>query len=356
MHHIPSYRLHYQQISAPVHQSPSDLAGYMGAMQAQDYTMSKWAVGTRLPGLTDTEVVAALDTGALVRTHVLRPTWHIVAGRDVRWMLALTGPRIKASLAAYDRGLGIDAALYARANALIVKALEGGNHLTREEVMDAIKQGGVATDSSRAVHFMMNAEVEGLICNGIMRGNTQTYALLDEKVPPAPVLAREEALVELARRYFRSHAPATLADYQWWSGLSMPDARAGLEAIKSTLDAFESHGQTYYLPAHSVAPASVPSVYFLPAFDEYCVSYKDRKAVFDPAWQGLAITSNGIFKPIIVVNGMVTGIWKRTVTKTRMVIDPTFFDPHQVPPSAALEEAANLVGRFWGMDVVLSAL
>jgi hypothetical protein len=356
---IPAARLHNQKISHSDFTSPQSLVEHMGAVQAQDFPMSKWAIGLRLPKATETAIEAALDAGELVRTHVLRPTWHIVSGRDVRWMLALTGKQIKASAASRDRALGIDAALYTRVNDLIVKALEGKKHLTRSEIMQFLEVQGVKTDPSRAVHFMMHAETDALVCNGEMRGKEQTYALLDEKVPPAPILGREEALSELARRYFESHAPATLPDFHWWSGLSMPDARLGLERIKSGLDFFELDGKTYFFKKNADSEpwrATEKSVFFLPAFDEYCVSYKDRAAVFAAKFHGQAITSNGIFKPIMVVNGQVVGIWKRTVQKNNLLVEPIFFDENDRLNTHEMANAVQGLSYFAGKPVVIANL
>lgn len=354
--HIPTQRLINQKISTNHFDNPRDLITHLGAVQAQDYPMSKWALGVRLPNATDASIEAALDAGELVRTHVLRPTWHMVSGQDVRWMLALTGKHIKASAASRDRELGIDAALYLRTNDLIANALEGGKHLTREEVMEEIEKGGVPTDSSRAVHFMMNAEVDGIVCNGVMRGKKQTYALLDEKVKPGLVLSREEALANLAGRYFTSHAPATLQDFQWWSGLPMSEARIGLESIKSRLESFESGGKTYFMgenAQHAATPET--SVFFLPAFDEYTVSYKDRSTVFDTRWHKNAITSNGIFKPIIVRDGLVIGTWKRTVQKNKVVVVVEFFDSTDALNYGVMEKAVAGFGQFLGLEVVVKA-
>lgn len=352
--HIPTLRLSNQKISTNLFDTPQALITYLGAVQAQDYPMSKWAFGVRLPNATDAGIEAALDSGELVRTHVLRPTWHIVSGQDVRWMLALTSKYIKASAAIRDRDLGIDSALYIHTNDLIAKALEGGKNLTREEIMQELEKGGVETNSSRAVHFMMNAEQDGIVCNGVMKGKKQTYALLDEKVKPGLVLSREEALANLAGRYFSSHAPATLHDFQWWSGLPMSEARAGFESIKSSLVRFESGGKTYFMGENSLpAATSESSVFFLPAFDEYTVSYKDRSTVFDPQWHKNAITSNGIFKPIIVHDGLVIGIWKRTVQKNKVLVEVEFFDPKDALEQGAMKKAAAGFGKFLGLEVVL---
>ncbi len=338
MSHIPFLRLKNQKITHTDLATPEALVAYLGAVQAQDYPMSKWAIGLRVKGSTDAHIESALDAGSLVRTHVLRPTWHIVSGHDVRWMLALTAKHIKAASASRDRDLGIDSALYSRCNDLIVKALEGGKHLTREAVMQELGKNGIETNPSRAVHFMMNAEVDGIVCNGKMQGSTLTYALLDEKVPKGPTYSREESISILAQRYFTSHGPAMLQDFHWWSGLPMPDARMGLESIKKQLQFFESDGKTYWFAETGPAVAD-DSVFFLPAFDEYTVSYKDRAAVFDPQWHKEAITVNGIFKPIIVVNGQVKGIWKRTIQKKQVLVSPIFFNPKDKLPTEVLKHA-----------------
>jgi Winged helix DNA-binding domain len=352
MSHIPFLRLKNHKITHNDLNTAQALVAYLGAVQAQDYPMSKWAIGLRVGGATDAQVEAALDTGALVRTHVLRPTWHIVSGHDVRWMLALTAKHIRAASAARDRDMGIDQALYTRCNDLIVKSLEGGKYLTREALMQELEKKGIETNSGRMIHFMMNAEVEGIVCNGKMQGNSQTYALMDEKVPKGPMYSREESISILALRYFTSHGPAMLQDFHWWSGLPMPDARMGMESIKKQLQSFESEGKTYWL-AEGGGVDPVDSVYFLPSFDEYTVSYKDRAAVFAPQWQKEAITINGIFKPMIVVNGRVTGIWKRTIQKNRVLVEPAFFDPQNKLSSEQMERAIAPFGAFLKLNVQL---
>jgi Winged helix DNA-binding domain len=349
---ISTLRLLNQKLIHQDLETPQAVTAHMGALQAQDFAMSKWALGMRLPNFVDKHIEAAFDAGEIVRTHVLRPTWHIVSGNDVRWMLSLTGKHIKAASASRDRDLGIDTALYNRTNDLIVKALEGGKNLTREEVMIELEKGGVKTDASRAVHFMMNAEVDAIVCNGKMRGKEQTYALMDEKIPKGLVFTREEAIVALAERYFTSHAPATLPDFQWWSGLPMSDARKGLESVKSNLISYENAGKTYFYPKHlSDTEGVLENIFFLPAFDEYCVSYKDRSAVFDPTWHKEAITSNGIFKPIIVVNGLVTGTWKRTVQKNKLIIETVFFDKNSILSANIIEKATARFGTFLGLPI-----
>jgi hypothetical protein len=351
---IPALRLANQNIRERHFNDTKKLVAHMGALQAQDFPMSRWAIGLRVPDVTDMDVEMSLRSGDLVRTHIMRPTWHIVAGQDVRWIMALTSKNIKAAFAPHNKAHNIDPSMYTRANDLIIKALESDNHLTRAEVVAFLEQNGLQSASSIDSLLMMNAEIEALICNGIPRGKEQTYALLDEKVPEkGPVYSREEALCELAKRYFTSHAPATLADFHWWSGLSMPDARMGLESIKSGLKRFDVEGKTYFVQEELLDAKSDESLFLLPAFDEYCVSYKDRSAVFAPEWHGQAITNNGIFKPIIVVNGRVEGIWKRTMQKNKVIVEMTFFSTNFKADEEKLAAELAKLERFWGLAVSL---
>lgn len=352
-HDIPRHRLANQQIESTKFGAAQDLVAHLGAIQAQDYAMAKWAVACRVPGATDASVEAAIDRGEIVRTHVLRPTWHFVAARDIRWMLALSAPQLDRILASMYRSLGLDPPVLRRTNAIIERALAGGRHLTRAELMAEIAREGIATDDLRAAHIMFRAEVDALVCNGPRRGKQFTYALLDERVPPGKPFSREEALGELAKRYFTSHGPATVADFSWWSGLNLTAARAAVAAAEPFLTAEKIGEQTYWLPQTGfAAPAPAPNVHFLPAFDEFMVSYKDRSASLDPAFGKATITANGIFKPIIVVDGRVAGIWKRTVKKDEVRIEMQFFPGAGWPDDSALAAAAGRFGAFLGISTM----
>lgn len=348
---IAHLRLHNQHILRSQKSSPQTVAAWHGAMQAQDYAWAKWAIGLRLPDATDVDVEQALSTGSLVRTHILRPTWHIVAAQDVRWMMRLTAPQIDAQSAAMQRDMGLDAAIFKKTNALIAKALEGSRHMTRSELAEVIGRAGIAVNSLRMVHIMFRAELDLLVCSGVRRGKEQTYALLDERVPPTPVLSREESLAELARRYFSSHAPATVQDFTWWSGLKVGDARTALEMIKSDLVAMPLDNLTYWMPKETALPSMLePSAHLLPAFDEFMVSYKERGASLDSTHSAQTITANGIFKPIIVVNGRVAGVWSRTEKKNALTVELNCYAPLSDLAQAGIEQAADRFGRFLGKN------
>lgn len=327
MLNIAQMRLANQRIITTDLTTPKAVVTHMGALQAQDYTMAKWAVGLRMPNATDALIESALDAGQLVRTHVLRPTWHLVAAEDARWLLKLTAPHIYPAMKSWNIKLGLDAATYNKSNKIIEHALANNNHLTRDELTMVLTKNGIEAATSRSTLLMFSAELEAIVCNGVMRGKQQTYALMDEKVPKGLVFTREEAISALAQRYFNSHAPATLHDFQWWSGLPMGDARKGIEVLKNDFASEKIDNQTYYFKPNYQATQPTESIHFLPSFDEFLVSYKDRSAAIAPHLKALAMTSNGIFKPVIVVNGQVIGVWKRDIKKNALLIDCQYFNP-----------------------------
>ncbi len=218
-------RLLNQQIANSYFQQPGELVEWMGAMQAQEYAMAKWAIGLRIPGSTDAMVESAFNKGGILRTHLLRPTWHFVSPTDIRWMLALSAPRINAIGAYMYRQLKLDNAIFRRSAAVLLKTLEGGKYLTRTELQEALKQKKIIADGLRLGYIMMHAELEGLICSGPRQGKQFTYALLEERVPPVPALTRDESLALLAKKYFSSRGPATTIDFATWSGLTITDSK-----------------------------------------------------------------------------------------------------------------------------------
>ncbi|MFN8344566.1 MAG: winged helix DNA-binding domain-containing protein [Spirosomataceae bacterium] len=345
---IPQQRLNNQQITKTNFTTPNEVAAHLGAVQAQDYAMSKWAIGVRLPGATDDSVEQAINEGSVIRTHILRPTWHLAAAQDIRWMLALTAPHVRQSVSYMYRQLELNDTVLNRTETIIAKALEGNNHLTRAELMTELEKEGINTSDLRSSHLMFHVELNGMVCNGAMRGKQITYALMDERVPSAKALAREEALAELAKRYFRSHGPATLPDFVWWSGLKVSDAKAGLEMIKSDLVSEKIGEQIYWFPNH-FHPESESNVHLLPAFDEFMVSYKDRTASLSSEHHQSAITGNGIFKPIVVVDGKVEGVWKRTVQKGKVGVETSHFS--NPVEKTALTAAIQRYARFLGKEI-----
>ena len=350
---LSTRRLINQQIAGTGFTSVQALVGWMGAVQAQDYAMAKWALGTRLPGSTDGSVEQAIDKGEIIRTHVLRPTWHFVSAQDVYWMLELTGPRIRARLTPREKYLGLAPAMIARSNAVIERALRDGQHLTRDELVAELKRNKLPTTEYRDGHLIGRAELEGIICSGATKDKKPTYALLSERVPNKQVPGPEEALARLAHKYFSSHGPATIHDFAWWSGLPVSEARRALELTDSEFNCATYDGVTYWFPDSSAGlPNKSQSVHVLPAFDEYIVSYQDRRAVLMRVGDKNAVTAGGVFRPIIVVDGQVTGIWKRQIEKERVTVKLDFFDAPGKATIRLIEKAFAPFARFVGKPEV----
>jgi Winged helix DNA-binding domain len=350
---IAHRRLHNQHITRRTLETPQALVEWLGAVQAQDFAAAKWALGLRLQGVTDDDMEQAFIDGAILRTHVMRPTWHFVSPADIRWLLALTAPHIRAASAYYNRKLELDDAVFRRTNAVLANALQGGKQLTRDELASALQQAGIATDGEqRVTHIMMRAELDGVICSGARRGKQFTYALLAERAPQARTLDRDEALAELTTRYFTSHGPATIQDFVWWSGLTVADARAGLAMVTSHLLHETIGGQTYWFPP-STPPAQdlAPTAYLLPNYDEYTVGYTDRSAIFDALHTNKLDPRSGLLTNTMVLDGQVVGTWKRTFKKNTVVIEANPFVPLSDTETCTFVAPANRYGEFLHMPI-----
>jgi hypothetical protein len=314
--------------------------------------MAKWAMGVRLPGSTEKRIESAIDKGQIIRTHVLRPTWHFVSPEDINWMLKLTAPRIKSASKFREKELEITEKIFTKSNSILQKALSGNKHLTREELAAEHLKWKITTNDNRLSHLLLRAELEGIICSGKSNGKNRTHTLLEKRVPVVKVLNKEEALAKLAKKYFLSHCPATLQDFIWWSGLSVTDAKIALELIKRDLIQEAIESQTYWLTgSFSVPKTNNKSCYLLPAFDEFMISYKDRSASLNFKHHGKSISSNGIFRPVILMNGQVKGLWKRTIKHDKVIVEPEFFQPNNKTEFKLLKRASENFGNFLGKKI-----
>ena len=347
---IRELRLLNQHLASPLFTNPADLVYYMGAIQAQDYTGAKWAIAQRLKAASDKAIEKAFTNGDIIRTHVMRPTWHFVHPLDIRWMLELTAARVMAIAGTQYRQFQLDNAIFSKCEKAILQAMEGGKQLMRDEIAEALQHAGVATDEQRFIHIMMQMELIGLVCSGGRQGKQFTYALLDERVPPVKSLDKQEALVVLAERYFIAHGPATLQDYVWWSGLIVADAKAGLEMIKHKLNHAASDGNTYWFAEKDTPKTKPPAAFLLPNYDEYIVSYKDRSATIAASDINKADPRGTIFNHTIVVNGKIIGTWKRNIGKTRVDIELIPFVPLSKANHAAIASAAKRYARFLSLN------
>jgi hypothetical protein len=343
---VANIRLQSQQIAGSKFKTAKNVVKWMGAMQAQDYYMAKWAVGVRLPGSTDNQIQTAINKGQIIRTHVLRPTWHFISPEDIYWMLELTAPQIKVMARSRDKELELTEKIYTKSNSIIQRALEDGEHLTREELMTELIKAKIATDNNRSSHLLLRAELEGIICSGAAKGKSRTYTLLEKVVTKNKMFSKDESLAKLAKKYFTSHCPATLNDFIWWSGLSVANAKHALEMVKSNFISETIGERTYWLTNSFSIPTSDKSCYLLPAYDEFMISYRDRSASLNFEHNKRTISINGIFNPIVVINGQITGLWKRTIKNNEVIIGTDFFRPHNKNELSLIKKAAEKFGSF----------
>lgn len=348
---IPNIRLLNQQLLNPLFREPKELVSWMGAMQAQNYSMVKWAVGMRLKSATIQAVEKALHEGEILRTHVMRPTWHLVAAEDIRWMLKLSAQRIISANDSFAKGYDLDIPneLYTKAHDLLEKILCGKKSLTKQEIAEHFNRSGIVADNHRMTRFMARAEQEGIICSGENRGSKCTYALLEERVPPMPELTKDESLARLARSYFRSHSPAVLQDFIWWSGLPVSDAKQAVYLIASELTTEQWKEQTWYI--HDTCRTRGKQsghIHLLPSYDEYLLGYKDRTDVLPLEHYSKAFTNNGLFFPIVLHNGQVIGNWDKSVKKKSVDLKYSWFRQVADMDEETLERERQKFARFLG--------
>src|SRR5579872_6586401 len=332
---ITTRRLHFQSLTRPRFERAEDVVEWLGAVQSQDLQGARWAVAQRTVGGSAAGLDQAIDAGTILRTHVLRPTWHLVPARDLRWMLELTAARIRPTLKSQARFCGVTDDMTAKAKRIIAKTLAGGHHMTRAELGTVVPHRTMALG-----HVLMHAELDGIICSGPLKGTQHTYALLDERVPAHRTLEREEALALLAWRYFRSHGPATLKDFVWWSGLSTIEAKLGITNARGLVSETIG-GTTYWLSDKAVATAQRGRLHLLPNFDEFLVAYADRTASYSGSDNNLALTNT------VVLDGRVIGTWKRTFKGQEVRLQMRLFTK---VAKAALEAQVERFGTFLGRE------
>ena len=357
---IAHRRLHNQGLSKLRFADPGDVVAQLGAVQAQDYAGAKWALGQRIQNATDAAIDQLFNEGRILRTHIMRPTWHFVTPADIRWMLELTAPRVHAANAFMYRKLELEDPIFKRSNSALAKALRGRKHLTRSELKSVLQQAGIDADGLRLGYLLMRAELDGVICGGARRGKQFTYALLEERVPQVKAISREEALAELTRRYFRSRGPATLQDFVWWSGLTRVDAKKGIEMVKSQFVNEVLDGQTYWFANFgSPAPYREKSLraYLLPNYDEYFIGFRDRSAIGEVIRRSnLPENSPAFIAHIIILAGQIVGGWRRTLKRDAVVVEINLITNLTKTEKRAIAEAANRYGVFLDLRTELAGV
>ncbi len=334
-----------------------DVVRALGAMQSQDYDGAKWALSQRTTGATDDAIEREFAAGHILRTHVLRPTWHFVDPAEIRWMLALTGPYVAKRMAPYDRHLELDDKVYRRSHAALVKALRDGAHLTRTELKAVLARARIgALGVQRTAHLMMRAELDAVICSGPRHGKQFTYALLDDRVAAVAPLARDEALLELTRRYFHGRSPATAQDFSWWSGLAMADVKRGLDLASADLESATIDGKAYWSTGASIRKPK-PSAQLLPNYDEFFIGYRDRSAIGQRLASVKSVTGgNALMAHVVAIDGQLVGGWRRAHGRDTIRVDLTHITRLSVPEQTRLLKEVRRYAAFAEKPIELRGL
>jgi hypothetical protein len=352
MERIVKQRLANQGFYPARFKAPAESVAWLGAIQGQDYQGAKWSLGLRIPGSLDKTIEEAIANQAIVRTWAMRGTLHFVAAEDLHWLLRLLGPRVIKTNGRRYRQLDLDEATLARADTILASALQDGRLMNRQELREVLESEGISTAGQRMVYMLQHASLTGLICQGTAPKNQPLFILAPQPAKSQQAFNRQEALAELALRYFRSRGPATLDDFIWWSGLLVADAKTGLEGAKPKLvEQKEGTNMTWQPDSSSAILETIPEIILLPGFDEYLVSYRDRGAMIPDAYHQAWSRSKAMFSPSILLRGRVAGLWKRSFKKDHVLITPNLFVDLTEHETASLEAAAQGYGRFLGKNV-----
>ncbi len=352
---IVNYRLANQHLISSVFENSQEVVSHFGAVQAQDYNAAKWSIGLRLKNSRDKEIEQAFNEGKILRTHILRPTWHFVSPENLNWIEKLTSDRVKQLMKTYNIKLELTDELFKKTNKLICKTLQSKNYLTRQEIKSLLDEINIKTNVQRLAHIVMWAELDGLICSGPMRNKSFTYALLSERAPKQKNLTREESLAELVKLYYQSHGPSLIKDFSWWSGLSMKDATQGASLNKSKLFTEKVNGkQFWFFPTkHNPLPAK-HSVFLLSVYDEYFIGYKDRSFILENNYKkNMVAVGNALLTSLIIINGRVEGTWKKKLGKDKIEIKLNLFRKLNHKEMNELKIISEKYGNFLGMSVIL---
>ena len=346
---ILPHRLRAQRLRGTPFESPRDVVGWLGAMQAQEFHLAKWSIAQRTRDANLAAIDQALADGVIVRTHVLRPTWHFALGEDIRWILKATAPRVNALNAHYERKYTLDAKVLTRSSGIIAKALEGGTHLTRQELASVLKRAGIRAQGTRLAYIVMRAELDAIVCSGARRGKQHTYALLDERVPRAKTLDRDAAIAELTTRYFTSRGPATLKDFLTWSSLTVKEGREGLALAARALESDVLDGKTYWFGAGAARPArsAPPTADLVQCYDEIIMSYSDSR---DNSFR----VGQGPFYHAVLMDGRLVGHWRPVAKGKNVRLDMALRRSLDRAETKALDKAIDAYGRFLGVRLTIA--
>ncbi len=310
---VGNMRMRNQQLVNPEHSNPADLVSHMGAMQAQEYRLMRWAVAMRTKGTSAEAFRKAYDEGGIIRLHLLRGTWHMISAADYHWMLALCGQRGLSVLKGWMRASGVSVSDEEAIKVRDVLCITAGHKrsATKEDFSQALRSKGLEIDDRMLSYHIQLAEYDGVLCSGKLLSMKATYSLVSQRIAPASgPIGKDDAMLMLARRYFKSHSPATLADFVWWSGMNIGDCRKALRAMNNEIDAVDISGETYYLHRESHTADCRKSLILLPSYDEYLLGYKSRWHVIADEYRSRAFSNKGIFYPVVLRGSQAIGTWK----------------------------------------------
>jgi len=350
---IPSQRLLNQRIASPAQNAPSDVVASLAGIQAQDYSGALWAIALRLPDATEASIKRAIADRTIIRTWAMRGTLHFVAASDARWILELLAPRMIAKSLSRNRQLELTGAIFVRIEKILVKALQGGRNLTRDAAYQLLERARISTSGQHGIHILWHLAQQRVICFGTHAEKQPTFVLLDEWLPPIKKRESDEALPELARRYFSSHGPATLRDFAWWSGLKVSDAKAGLEMISPHVVQHTVGGVVYWMSRDTQATRQVAAtVNLLPSFDQFLIGYKDRSASLEPRHADkITPGGNGMMMQAVLNHGRVVGTWRRAFEKNTVAVTASFFASPNKDETRAFAGAAERYSQFLGVPI-----
>ena len=347
-------RLHNQRLAENPLGAPADVVGWLGAVQAQDYGPAKWSLGERARGAVDADIDRAMAEGGILRTHMLRPTWHFVMPEDIRWMQELTAPRVHAQNAYYYRQTGLDDGMRSRVRRLLVDALRGGNHLTRGELQRVLEGDGITAKGLGMAYILMDAELDCVICSGPLKGRQHTYALFEERVPDVPTRTRDEALAELVVRYFTSRGPATARDLRFWCSLPLADIQRGLEVAAPRLEHREIEGRSFWSATWDPPTRmAMPRVHLLQGLDEYFVGYGESRGFCDQSGVRPSLVDRAIYNGALILDSQLAGHWKRALTRRAVTFAVALRMEFDDARMQALRDAVGRYGAFLGVPAAV---
>ena len=348
--------MHSQHLWGAPLESAGDVVGWLAAMQAQEFAYAKWSVAQRANRLNVSAIDAAFADGEILRTHVMRPTWHFVSRADIRWMLEVSAPRVHAVNAYYYKQLGVDAVPSVKVERVVTKALESGRHLTRTEMARALQSAGISASGPKLAYVLMRAELDGVICSGALRGKQHTYALLEERAPKAKTLGPDGALSVLTLRYFTSRGPATLKDYLGWSSFTATQGRNGLEMVKEHLEHVAIDRRTYWFvePSATKERRKSPRVDLVQGYDEYVMSYSEsRDVLYDTDSAKSRPLDRAAFYHAILLDGRLIGHWRHFVKNDSVIVEAQLDRRLDAAERNALDDTVDRYGKFLALHATL---